>query len=233
MSKNLKRKLTNIGLLAAIAFVVCSALGLALKQRPAFYEAAYIPDGEIRNQQSKECQRKASDLWSMFGSGDPVWGDKFTNANINSYLQEDFETVGGEKNLPDGFSEPRISFEEGSLRLGCRYGKGFWSTIISINLKVWMVANEVNTIGIEIVSLKSGSIGISPRFLLDQISELARKWNADLVWYRRNGNPVAVVKLQASQMRPTFHIQQLQIKNNELVLYGHSAANGSRVAQLP
>ena len=206
------------------------ALLFTLKRTPAFYELASIPEGDARRQLSTDCQKKAVDLWSMFGSSDAVWDAAFTTTQVNSYFQEDFEVLGGEKNLPEGFSDPRISLDDGSLRFACRYGKGFWSSVVSVELKIWLVANEMNTVGVEIVSLKCGAVAVSPRWMLDPLRELARKWNADLAWYRREGNPVAILRLQSNQMRPTFQIKRLDIQKDQLVVVGHSQGPSSRIA---
>ena len=49
------------------------------------------------------------------------------------------EVIGDERTLfPDGLNAPRIAFENGRVRLGMRYGTGWWSSIISVDLHVWL-----------------------------------------------------------------------------------------------
>jgi hypothetical protein len=222
MNKRWKRRFLSLGLIALIGGIALGCLAFFLRQVPSFYTHAVITAGAERREISDECQRKASSMWSSFGNGDDSWNMLLTETHINSYFQESFESLGGDKNLPAGFSEPRLDLEKDTLRVGCRYGKGQFSTICSLELKVWLVAEELNTVAVEIVSMKAGSLCLSPRWTLDPLSELARKWNAELTWYRRDGNPVAIVKLQAGQLRPTFQIQRLEIQQDQLVVVGQS-----------
>jgi hypothetical protein len=201
---------------------LAGVLSYALHSPPGFYTSAVIEAGEQRREDSALCERNFLALLNMFVSGDSNWSSSFTGRQINSYLQEDFEKVGGDQNLPALFSAPRVEFQNGTMRLGCVYGCGFWSTVLSLEVRVWLVADEINTIGLELVSLQAGSLGISPRWLLEPIAEAARRWNADLTWYQNQGNPAAVIRLQANQLRPTFQLQRLEILQDKLVLVGAS-----------
>ena len=48
----------------------------------------------------------------------------FTADELNAYFQEDYFRQGGDDNLPDGFHNPRVTIENGKMRVGVRYGKG-------------------------------------------------------------------------------------------------------------
>ena len=140
---------------------------------------------------------------------------------VNAYLQENFiRGAGGDENLPDGFHDLRVSFEDNRLRLGVRYGTGVWSTIISIDLKIWLVAGESNLLALEILSLRAGGLPISPQLILSHISEAARRSNIDVKWYHLKGNPVATLKLQADLRFPTIQLQRFEIQQGQLVIMG-------------
>lgn len=124
--------------------------------------------------------------------------------------------------MPEGFHDLRVQVDDGMLRLGCRYGKGIWSTTISVDLKMWLVAQEVNLIGLELVSLRAGGLPISRQLILDYITDAARKTNIDVKWYHRKNNPVAVLKLQADQVRPTIQIQRFEFQAGKIIIVGRS-----------
>jgi hypothetical protein len=153
----------------------------------------------------------------------PDWWEVFTTDQINAFLQEGFLTSwGGNNNLPDGFHDLRVEIEDGKLRIGCRYGTGFWSTTITIDLKIWLVAKEVNLIGVELESLRAGGLPVSRQIVLDYISEAAHRKNIEVKWYHRKSNPVAIMKLQADQIRPTIQIQRLDLQLGKMIIVGHS-----------
>ena len=125
-------------------------------------------------------------------------------------------------NLPDGFHDLRVQIEEGKIRLGVRYGSGFWSTILSIDLKVWLVSDEVNLVALEVDNLRAGGLSISRQVIIDNITEAARRKNIDVNWYHHHGNPVAIMKLQADRMRPTIQLQRLELQPGRIVIMGRS-----------
>src|SRR5262249_38998119 len=151
------------------------------------------------------------------------WQASFTEAQINSYFEEDFLTSRvAEKLLPEEVAAPRVAIEQDKIRLAFRYGTPPWSTIISIDFRVWLAPKERNVIVLELQSLHAGSLPISAQSLLEQLSEVVRKRNIDVMWYRHNGNPAAVLRFQSDQPRPTVQLRQLELRNGLLRLVGRS-----------
>ena len=109
----------------------------------------------------------------------PDWWEVLTTEQINGFLQEDFlQKFNGDVNLPDGFHDLRVQIEEGKIRLGIRYGTGFWSTILSIDLKVWLIANEVN-----LMPCKSTTfVRVVYRFRDKSLSTISPKRPAPITW---------------------------------------------------
>lgn len=229
MKKRLRRVAISMSILLGFGLAIGGGLFLAMKTRPDFYDAATIDESDERRLDSERCERNALSLLNMLSNGDSNWGSTFTANQVNSYFQEDYFKVGGDQNLPDGFTAPRVEMQDGVIRVGCRYGTGFLSTVVSLELKVWLIANEVNMVGLEVVRLRAGSLPISPRWMMEPVAEKARKENIDLNWYRRDGNPVAVFRLQANQIRPTFQIQRLELQKDQLVIVGQSHS-GARLS---
>jgi hypothetical protein len=152
------------------------------------------------------------------------WDGRFTEEQINSYCQEDLlkEHADGQP-LPEGISEPRIALDEPDrIRLAFRYGKGLWSTVVSIDLHVWLVATEPNVVALEFQGMFAGALPISSQSLLEHASETARQHDIEPTWYRHNGHPVLLLRFQAGRSRPTFQLQQLDLHQGVLCIRGRS-----------
>src|SRR5207245_9637361 len=101
--------------------------------------------------------------------------------------------------------------EPDKIRLAFRYHAGPWSTVITIDMRVWLAnKREPNVIALELQSLHAGSVPIAAQSLLEQISETARQNGIEVIWYPYNGNPVALLKFQANQPHPTIQFLDLQ-----------------------
>jgi hypothetical protein len=218
-----KKFWVSLGLLVVFVTAGATTLGLLTKHTPAFYEQASVPPSEQRVNDSGEFVNRFTGLMNSVLDRYPDWWGVFTSAHINAFLQEDFlQSWGGDNNLPDGFHDLRVQIEEGRLRLGCRYGQGFFSTVLSIDVKMWLIANEVNLIGVELLELRAGALPISKQNVLGYITEAARRANIDVKWYHRQNNPVAIFRLQANQVRPTIQIQRFELKPGKMVIVGRS-----------
>jgi hypothetical protein len=121
-------------------------------------------------------------------------------------------------------SMPRVAIEPDKARLAFRYGSGTRSAVISIDIRLWLVKTEPGLIALELQSLRAGSLPISSQSLLDQLSEFGEKWNIKVTWYRypKNGNPVALLRLQADKEKPTVKLTQLELQQGKLIIAGRS-----------
>jgi len=218
--------LFTLGILVLFLATCAGTLGMMLKHEPTFYKVSTMPEGTDRTQHSGEFVNRYSNLMNSIYNRYPDWWEFFTTEQINAFLQEDFQrSFGGDENLPEGFHDLRVQMEEGKMRLGCRYGRGIWSTVLSVEFKMWLVAEEVNLIGIELTNLRAGALPVSKQLILDYITEAARRSNIDVKWYHRQGNPVAMLKLQADQIRPTIQIQRFELQSGKLIIVGRSTEN--------
>lgn len=222
-----KRLFVSVGLVSGFVALVIIALVVMAKREPHFYRQAHMPPSAQRTQLSSEAQ--SSFLESL--SRDSLQVD-LTADQINAFFQEDFLTkLGGDENLPDGFHDPRVRFTDGSLRLGWRWGKGIFSTIVSVEVKFWVVHGKASTLAMEIVSVQAGSLPLSSGFVLDHITSAARRQNIDVSWYRHEGHPVAIMRFQSNQQRPTFQFDDIKLRDGALAITGR--ASEQPVAPLP
>jgi hypothetical protein len=216
-----RRLLISVGLILGFVAVVLIGIAAMVKRDPAFYSEADLPPGEERQRQAKEFDALFSRINSVLN--EPNWSLTFTTQQINAFFQEDYYRLGGDENLRDGFHAPRVKIDDGKMRVGVRYGSGLFSTVLSMEIKLWRVDNEINTLAMEIVSLQAGSLPLSTGTLLDDISQAARRENIDVTWYRHEGHPVAIMRFQADQTRPTFQFVDVVLKEGELTIYGRTA----------
>jgi hypothetical protein len=199
-----------------------TVLVLLVAHEPEFYHRAALPPGKERK------QRSGKFIQDFFQFCQDVhnyqeWNARFEEDCINSYFDEQFVPSGmAEKILPEGISTPRISFEPEKIRLAFRYGTGSLSTIISIDMRMWLAPKEPNVVALELQGLHAGSLPIAAQSLLEQVSEGARQNSIDVTWYRHNGNPVALLRFQADQDRPTVRLDHLVLHKGMLEIRGRS-----------
>jgi hypothetical protein len=221
---NRKSFLLGLGILLLVTGSVSAGLVLLIRNDPDYYLRCAIPPGEERQRHSREFQSEfASLLTHCLNHYDEQWTDQFTQEQINSYFEEDFVPSGMmETVLPEGVRAPRIAIEPDKIRLAFRYGKGAWSTIISIDIRVWLT-KEPNVVALELKSLHAGALPISAQSLLEQLSETAQQHHIEVTWYRhRNGNPVALLRFQADRPRPTVQLCRLELRKGLIVIGGQS-----------
>src|SRR5262249_29115890 len=144
LSMSRKSVLLATGILVLLAVGVAATLLILVRHEPAFYRAAAQGPGMTRKNHSVEFCQQLTQLISAMNDA-REWSAQFTDEQINSYLEEGFRSSGfEEKMLPDDMSDPRVKIEADRLRLGFRYGAGLWSTVISIDLRVWVAHGEPN-----------------------------------------------------------------------------------------
>jgi hypothetical protein len=217
----------SFGLLLLIAGTILATLVALTQHEPAFYGRCAVPAGFQREQQSNKFQTDFLQFITSIKNGGNVktgdWRGCFTDETVNSYLQEHFVTSGAAAALlPEGISEPRIALEQNRVRLGFRYGSPPWSTIISIDFRVWLAHAEPNVMVLELQGLHAGALPVSAQSLLEEISESLRRNNIQVTWYRHEGNPTAALKFQTDQPRPTFQLRQVDLRTGTLTILGHS-----------
>ena len=127
--------------------------------------------------------------------------------------------------MPKGVRGPRVALEPGHLRLYFRYGSEPWQTVVSIYLKVWLPREEPNAVALELVSMRAGALPIVSQSLMEVISEAARRNDIGITWYRRQSNPVALLRFQSSP-RPTVQLQRLELTQGKLRIAGRSLEDG-------
>lgn len=220
----MSRKSLMLGF-ATLFVLACLAVGLALaiKHEPNFYLKSAMPPGKERKQRSGQFVQDFNQF-CQDAHDNRVWSGHFEQDCLNSFFDEHFVASGLDvRVLPDGISAPRISFAPPDrIRFGFRYGKGLLSTIIAIEMRVWLASKAPNVVALELQGLHAGALPVAAQSLLERISEAAKQNNIDVSWYRHDGHPVALLRFQADQDRPTVKIEHLCLKPGVLEIQGRS-----------
>jgi hypothetical protein len=219
-----KSLLLGIGLFLLLLGCVGGGLALLLRHEPDFYRRGEVPPGPQRKHDSGEFQTEVAHLYECINfRNQSKWWAKFTEAQINSYFAEDFiKSQTARFFLPRGVSSPRVAIEPDKIRLAFRYGEGTWSTVVSIDLRVWLAKKDPNVVMLELQGLHAGSLPISAQSLLEQISEACQHQHIDVKWYRHNGNPVARLRFPSDSPRPSVQLSKLELRQGMLVIGGRA-----------
>jgi hypothetical protein len=229
----MRRKSYVLGFLIIILLTGAAAgLFMLVRHEPDFYVKNALPPGKERTQRSgkffEEFVQFCSDVRDY-----REWNARFEEDCINSYFDEQFVTSGlAEKVLPEGITAPRIAIEEDRFRLAFRYRLGPVSSVISIDMRMWLTPKEPNVVALELQGLHAGSLPIAAQSLLEQISEAARQNNIEVTWYRHRGNPVALLRFQADQDHPTLRLDHLVLHKGLIEIQGRSSDSAPLRAML-
>jgi hypothetical protein len=216
--------LLAIAIFLSMTCGVGAALWMLLRYEPGLYLRAAVPPGEDRHRLSLKCQRELMQLYnSVTDHDEQEWGHCFTDGEINSYLADDFVQSRLDKQLlPEGISQPRIVIEPDKVRVAFRYGSGLWSTVVSIDVRLWLVKGEPNVVALKLVGFHAGALPISAQSLLESISKTCQDNGIAVDWYRDDGFPVALLRFQAEQSHPTLELELIKLEQGAIHIQGHT-----------
>jgi hypothetical protein len=216
--------LLTAALLAGTAGAAVAGGLYVIKREPDFYAKTPCPNDWDTREKAAKLVTRVQDLKNDIRSKSE-WGDTFTAEDLNCFFAENMGRKSGLcALLPDKLHSPRVSIENDRLRVGFRYGEGFWSTVVWVELRVWLVANETNLVAVEVCDLRAGGLPIGSQSVLDAIAEGVRGLNVEVTWYRHNGNPVGLFRFYANQPRPASQLLTLEVKDGAITIAGRSLA---------
>lgn len=221
-----KSVLLMLGLVLGGGAGITTLLALLIFHEPDFYRRSAIPPGEQREQWSKQFLQELNDLANGILNY-KTWGATFTEQQINSYFEEDFQKLGPAERaslFPEGCSSPRVSIDGDRIRIGFSYGGKQWRSIFSLDLKIWLAAKEPNAIALEVVGMKMGSMPISVQSLLERFSEAARRRDVEMSWYRHDGRPVALLRFGSARKDPSVQLQYLKLQPGAISIHGRDCS---------
>jgi hypothetical protein len=216
---------------------VAATLLVLLRQEPAWYTAAAMSPGSERTTASKAFYTEFSAMYNSLKYDDEPFV-AFSDTQTNSFFEEDFLALRYDRELAlDNISQPRIAFTPDHIKLGFRYGHGLRSCIVSIELRVWVPATEPNVVALELEGFHAGALPISAQSLLEEMAKIGRRKGIDVDWYRLHNHPVALLRFQPDQPRPTFQLKAVQLKEHSIMVQWRtldsSSAKPSEAAPKP
>ncbi len=212
--------LLAVGTVFLLAVIVTVGLLLALRHEPAFYRRQAVPPGVERKARCGEFKTEFTQfLDGLLNQPRQGWYAKFSDFQVNSYLEEDCEHENLLK-LPADVEGPRVAFEPDRLRVGFRHGSGWLASVVSLDLRIWLAPREPNVVAIEVVRARRGAVPISTHPFLERISEMARQRGVDLTWFRYSGAPVALARLVSEQPRTAVQLQRLELGPTTILISG-------------
>ncbi len=222
MRKKTRSYLLAAGLILGLLAVAGGAVGAVLKQEPEFYGRLAGTDDWTLGERASSLMTRVQDLKNDIRAK-ADWAGTFRGDDLNAFCLENLAPGTSYANLlPRGFHSPRIAIEGDRIKLGLRYGDGFWSSILWVELKAWLVKNDTNVIAVELCGVHAGSMPVGCQTLLDSLTEAARESNIEVSWYRNDGNPVGLFRFYADQIRPTTQIHTFKIHDGVLGVAGRT-----------
>ena len=201
---------------------VSGGLLFAAKSAPAFYTAADRPGDWDTHERSARLLTRVMDLQHDIRRKEE-WGDTFPVEELNAFFIENLGPGGKFTDaLPPGFHSPRVSIEGDRLFLGVKYREGFWSTVVWLELKVWLVEGQTNLAAVEVCGLKAGRLPFGSQSLLDKIADVARDSSIEVTWYRHGSNPVGLFRFFAKQPEATSQVLTLEVNDGKMVVAGRT-----------
>jgi hypothetical protein len=221
------------GALALVALLVVSigaVMAGMLRYEPRHHRASERPAGNERREQSVAFTTKFFDMVGEANLATQInrqeaWSQQFTftDEQINSFLSEGFVQQGlAEKVLPEGISEPRVTFEPDVIKLSFRYKAKLINTVVSIGLRPWVTPSEGNVLALKLEGVHAGAMPFKAQWLLERLAEIGRQNNVEVTWYRHEGQPVAILRFQPDQPRPTIKLREVRIEQGKLTVSGES-----------
>jgi hypothetical protein len=151
------------------------------------------------------------------------WGCVASAEEMNCFFQEAFVHKAEAESLRKlGISAPSVTLEGNQIRMAFRYGQGWFSTIVSYELRMWLVSKEANVIAVQILSARAGALPISCQSVLHQLTDFATKQNKKVTLYRHEGTPVAIISLQPDQPNPPSTLTVLDVSKDRLNIQGRT-----------
>jgi hypothetical protein len=226
-----KSVLWTIGIVIGLAGTTAGTAAVMILHEPDFYRRTAIDVGEDRQRWSAEFDEELSSLVNGIINY-KTWGARFTEQQVNSYLEEGFSRVRApERSLfPERVRQPRLAFEEDRIRIGFRYGDRWWSPVISLDLKVWLARGEPNVVALQLESMRAGALPITMQSILERFSEAMRARDIEMTWYRHANRPVALVRFGPSRKDPSVQLMRVKVQAGVLSVQG---ADRSRPARNP
>jgi hypothetical protein len=215
-------------LVLALVGAVWGVLAWLVSREPDWYaRAAAVAPQADDPAVAYDTQTRLSEL--LLAISEPVtvtepgeWQFSFSPDELNAFLREDDDRVMILRPKWDNVTDLRVGVDGDRLRVGARVWRGAASAVMSVELRVWLVAGEPNTIGVELVDVRQGGLPWFKRWLMDSMTAFAAKHDAEVQWYRGATNPVGICRLRVSQSQPDLSLSAVEVASGRLTVSGRA-----------
>lgn len=218
MRRRRRALLTVLILLLAVGGLL-AGLGVLLKREPPAYAVA-VPDRPDDSEAAAKLVTKYGDVTNDVRLK-PRWAGTFSADEVNALLRDQF--ADGVEAFGTTLAAPRVTVDGDRLTLAARLGEGQLSTVVSLELRAWLVGPERNTVAVELCGLRAGGLPVGGHWLMDRVTEAVRDQNIEVTWYRHAGHPVGLFRLFADQSRPATQFRSLTVADGAVAVTGQSA----------
>lgn len=193
---------------------------VALQHVPHFYEQA-LDQESAKQQQANDALIKNANALARSARQQGDWSAVFTAEEINGWLGVDLPQSFPEL-LPAEISQPRIRLSPGHATIACRYRENAVSTVISLNLELYVA--EPNVLALRIHNIRAGAIPIPLSQVLDGVTEAAKSMNLRLRWGQAKGDPVALLTLPSTLGRDkiAYRLDKIDLRQDAIYLAGQT-----------
>ena len=211
-----------LGGLLLVSGLILFIVFRAANHVPEFYQQAIVLSPDQQRQFRDELQEQFRELKT-----DVARKQRFEIAlseqQINGWLATTLMEQYADK-LPAGMRDPRISIQEGEVRIGCRYQKG------GIDSVIWLIADveltdQTNVLEIRLRGLKAGRIPFSLEQFQARITSALSRADLKVSWVDGTADLTAQVQLP-DQFKgletKTVQFEKIDLQEGSLLLSGRT-----------
>ncbi|HZZ73311.1 MAG TPA: hypothetical protein VFE24_13735 [Pirellulales bacterium] len=195
----------------------------AVHRVPEFYVRALAHRPAEERQASEAVVRKTTALASDLRKKSHSWQAVFTADQINGWLAVDLPENHPHV-LPPSIHDPRVDIQPRLFTVAAKYDGALGSTVLSLEIDLFLPADPPDTIAIRIKKLRAGSLPIGMNKIIDAVARAAKESDWILQWRQLNGDPVAYLTRPPDPDDPTasMHIDKIELRAGEVFLSGHT-----------
>ena len=206
------------GILTLVVLLGATVFGVMLKHEPNFYQQSRVEPSKPREILSQRLVKDFAQMRLDINARRETWKFNASETQFDSFLAEFFPHMEPSEKLRKlGMTDPIIALDEDCIRVAVRFGSGWFSTVISCDLQVWLVPKEPNAVAVKVVRARAGAVPISSQTVLHHLADLAHDQNIDINLYRHEGKSVAILKLNGGgdYLNPTWILTALKVGKSE------------------
>lgn len=227
MPRNFRILLSVSVVVTLVVLIAIGGLLWASKRVPPFYSSAMAQDSTAVRHASDAMLRQTAALVSDINRDHP-WQALFTEEQINGWLA--FDAQRNHSNLfPPEVRDPRVSIDEDRVRIGFRWQDGLWSSVVSMELEVYL--RDTNVIAVRLQHVRAGLLPLPLGQFLDHVVTSAENFGLHVEQRQIDGDPLLVITLPTPKSRRQAlpALESLELHKGEIFVAGTTGASRGNV----